>query len=152
MRRSQGVEFGVERLEVRSIDLLVPRIGLAEGRGHVGGHRLQQRRRQPDMGIGSDLRPRRPHGWTPAVGLNSGGGIDDGKVCRSPGNVFDQAVFERHADAKEEPCLAQRDHLPRRGLEDMRILSRLHEHFDMDVWAADPFDQIGDRRNAGEGL
>ena len=40
----QGVEFGVERFEVRVVDLRVPRIGLAEGRGHVGGHRLQQRR------------------------------------------------------------------------------------------------------------
>ncbi len=83
MRRSQGVEFGVERLEVRLIDLLVPRIGPAEGRGHVGGHRLQQRRREPDMGIGLAFVvivvmavsavagvARRPQG-------NSGRGIDD---------------------------------------------------------------------------
>ena len=125
----QGVEFGVERFEVGLVDRLVPRIGPAEGRGHVGGHRLQQRRREPDMGIGLAFvvvvvmtvmpsRGSRPQG-------NSGRGIDDGKVRGSPGNMFDQAVFERHADAKEEPCLAERDHLPRRGLEDMRILPRL---------------------------
>ena len=66
--------------------------------------------------------------------------------------MFDQAVFERHADAKEEPRLAERDHLPRRGLEDMRVFSGLHEHFDADMRAADPLDQVGDRRDAGEGF
>ena len=66
--------------------------------------------------------------------------------------MFDQAVFERHADAKKQSCLAERDHLPRRRLEDMRVLPRLHEHFDLDIWAADALDQVGDRRDARKGF
>ena len=81
---------------------------------------------------------------------DSGGHIDKGKPCRPSGDVFDQAVFERHADAKEEPCPAKLNHLARRRLEGVRVLSRLDEYFDIDAGAADTLDQVGNRRDAGE--
>ncbi len=52
---------------------------------------------------------------------------------------------------KKSLCPAKFDHLPRRRLEGVRILPRLDEHFDAHAGAADPFDQVGNRRDAGEG-
>ena len=61
-----------------------------------------------------------------------------------------ELALEGHAGFEEQFRFFQGQHLSRRGLEDVRILARLHQDADFDPRAADPLDQVGYRRNAGE--
>ena len=76
--------------------------------------------------------------------------IDDRGACMVRRDQFDELALEGHVGLEEQFRFFQGQHLSRRGLEDVRILARLHQDADFDPRAADPLDQAGHRRNAGE--
>ena len=83
--------------------------------------------------------------------FDPGGDVDNLHPRRALPQFRQQGGLEGHVDLKKQLGPAQRRNLPRRRLEGVRILTRLDQHLDGDVRAADLLDQICHRRDARNG-
>lgn len=80
----------------------------------------------------------------------AGGRIDKAKGFERRADLLDERLLKRDAGGEVQPGLAQRGHLSRRRLEDVRRLSRADHDFDVEMLAGDSLREVGLRQDADE--